>query len=184
MHDWLYTLRERFVPEFGDRWENYLAFSGFEHIGELVTLDSIMCPNIVADLTDADWDYNVHEDNRTEFFRDPEYLMGRQPLDRSRHQLLAILEHPDDSDIAPSGFTRCGFDIMDSHFGNSTLTNCGPIPEAFAPSSVNEFGLLSDYKTAISVRDKMRQLRPDEPHLGNCEVWSIARRLPCGTPGS
>jgi hypothetical protein len=106
--------------------------------------------------------------------------MGRQPFDRSRHQLLAVLELPNGSEGVPPGFTRCGFDIMDSYFGNSTLTNCGPIPEAFDASNVNEFGLLSHCETAIAVRDRMRRLQPDDPHLGNCQVWGIARMLPAG----
>lgn len=180
MREWLYTLRERFTPESAERWRDYLAFSGFEHIAELVTLDSIMCPDVITDLLDEDWNHNVHDDCRIELFRDPEYLMGRQPLDPSRHQLFAILEHSDGSKRVPPGFTRCGFDIMDSYFGNSTLTGCGQIPEAFDPSIVNQFGLLSDYGTAIEIRDRMRRLQPDDPHLGDCEVWFIARTLPGG----
>jgi len=180
MNDWLYTLRERFTPESAERWDGYLVFSGFKHIAELVTLDSIMCPEVITDLLDEDWNHNVHEDFRLQLFRDPKYLMGRQSLDRSRHQLLAVFELPNGSEGVPPGFTRCGFDIMDSYFGNSTLTNCGPIPEAFDPSNVNEFGLLSDCEMAIAVRDRMRRLQPDDPHFGNCQVWGIARMLPAG----
>jgi hypothetical protein len=175
MRDWLYTLRERFTPSAAEGWTDYLAFSGFRHINELVTLDSILCPDVVADLVDEDWNHNVNEDFRMTFFRDPNYLVRRQSLDSSRHQLLAVFELPDGSENVPSKFMRCGFDIMDSHLGNSTLTNCGPIPEAFDPSIVNEFGLLSNYETAIAVRNRMRQLQPEDPHLGQCEVWLIAR---------
>ncbi|MHB8974945.1 MAG: hypothetical protein ACYC3X_31620 [Pirellulaceae bacterium] len=177
MSEWLYTIRERCTPDTKEGWEGYLAFSGFTHITELVTLDSMMCPAIITDLVDEDWNHNVHEDCRITFFRDSEYLLNRQPLDPVRHQLLAIVERPDGTESVPVGFTPCGFDIMDSYFGNSTLTNCGPIPEVFAPSTVNTFGLLSDLATAMEVRDKMRRQRPVDPHLRDCEVWQIARRL-------
>lgn len=177
MSEWLYTIRERCTPETQEGWEGYLAFSGFTHITELVTLDSMMCPAIIIDLVDEDWNHNVHEDCRITFFRDTEYLLNRQPLDPLRHQLLAIVECPDGTECVPVGFTPCGFDIMDSDFGNSTLTNCGPVPEAFDASTVNTFGPLSDIETAIEVRDKMRRQQPDDPHLGDCEVWQIARRL-------
>jgi hypothetical protein len=180
MHDWIYTLRERFTPDSGERWKDYLAFSLFRNVTELVTLDSLLCPDLIENLLDDDWNHNIHEDFRTTLFRDPEYLLGRQPLNSSRHQLLAILERPDGSENVPFGFTRCGFDIMDSYVGNSTLTNCGPIPEAFDPSIVNDFGLLDDCTKAIEVRDRMRRLQPDDPHLGACEVWSVARALPRG----
>ncbi|WP_010586846.1 hypothetical protein [Schlesneria paludicola] len=174
-HEWLYTLRERFRPEVAPGWKDYLAFSGFRDIVEMVTLDLGVCPQVITNLRDEDWTYNVHADFRIMFFRDAEYLMTRQPIDSSRHQILAILESPNGSEVIPSGFKHCGYDIMDSYLGNSTLTNCGQIPEAFDPSIVTEFGLISDYATAIDVRDKMRQLEPDDPHLGACEVWAIAR---------
>ena len=94
MSEWLYTLRERFTPESPERWRSYLSFSGFAHIAELVTLDSMMCLDLVDDFRDDDWNYNVHEDFRTGLFRDPDYLMARQPLDQSRHQVLAVLGSP------------------------------------------------------------------------------------------
>lgn len=66
---------------------------------------------------------------------------------------------------------------MDSHVGNSTLRNCGQIPEAFDPSVVNEFGLISDFNLAAEIRDRLRRLEPDDPHLGGCEVWAVARAV-------
>jgi hypothetical protein len=177
MSEWLYTIRQRCTPETLEGWVGYLAFSGFTHITELVTLDCIMCPAVITELVDEDWNHNVHEDNRITFFRDAEYLLNRQPLDPLRHQLLAIVESPDGTESVPVGFTACGFDIMDSYVGNSTLTNCGPVPEAFDPSTVNTFGLLSDLATAMEVRDRMRRQQPNDPHLRDCDVWQIARRL-------
>lgn len=180
MDDWVYTIRGRFFPASSEYGREYLAVTGLSNFAELVTLDAHMCPDIVTDLHYEDWSHNVHEAYGIMFFRDPDYLMSRQPLDLSRHQLLAVFERPSGSESVPPGFTRCGFDIMDSSFCYSTLTNCGPIPEAFTPSMLNEFGLISDCKTALDVRDRMRQLKPDDYHLGNCEAWFIARILPSG----
>ncbi len=179
MGEWLYTVRERFTPSTSPQWRGYAAFSGFEHVKELVTLDSILCPEVVKELVDEDWNHNVLQDFRIFLFRDLEYLMARQRLDPMRHQILAILERPLITDEAPPGFHHCGFDVVDSHVEISTLTNCGPIPEAFDPSIVsivNELGLICDLATAFEIRDRMRRLQPDDPHLGACEVWSIARR--------
>jgi hypothetical protein len=175
---WLYTIRERFTAEIQPRFQSYQSFSGFTAITELVTLDSMMCPEVIDELVDEDWHHNVYEDFRTSLFRDLDYLLSRGPLDRSRHQIVAIRERPDGSESIPSGFERCGHDIMDSYFGNSTLTNCGPVPEAFNPTDVNTYGLIDDRNTAYAIRDKMRILQPDDPHLGACEVWLLARRLP------
>lgn len=178
MSEWLHTLRERFTADQPQRLDGYRTFSGFHHITELVTLDSIMCPDLIDELNTEDWEHNVHEDFRTELFRDAEYLLARQPLDGSKHQLIAALECPSTEFAIPSGFKICGFDIMDSYFGNSTLTNCGQIPEAFKPTEVNKFGLIDDRDRAFTIRDTMRKLQPDDPHLGDCEVWLLARFIP------
>lgn len=178
MNNWLFTLRERLTPDMRSRFEGYQSFSGFTLLTELITLDSMMCPDVVTELSTEDWDYNVQQDFRTQLFRDADYLLSRQPLDRSKHQLIAAYEQPADTEIIPTGFERCGYDIMDAYFGNSTLTNCGPIPEAFSPADVNEFGLIDNYEMAFSIRDRMRLLHPDDPHLGACDVWLLARRLP------
>ena len=180
MDDWAYTIRKRFTPASSKCWTDYLAFSGLRHVAELVTLDSHLCPGIITDLCEEDWNYNVHEAFRIMLFRDPKYLLGRQPLDSLRDHLLAVFEGPRGLEQPPSGFIQCGFDIMDASLCCSTLTNCGPITEAFVPSMLNEFGLISDCTMALDVRDRMRQLIPDDHHLGNCEVWFIARILPSG----
>ena len=177
MPEWLYTIRERLTANPQPRLDDYRAFSGFHHITELVTLDLMMCPDLVDELRIEDWEYNVQEDFRTELFRDSSYLLSRQRLDASKHQLIAVLECPPAKFVVPNGFTICGYDIMDSYFGNSTLTNCGPIPEAFKPTDVNDFGLIDDRDNAFAIRDKMRALQPDDDHLGACEVWLLARRL-------
>ncbi len=178
MREWLYTLRERFTVHPQQRFDDYRMFSGFHHITELVTLDSMMCPDLIDELRTEDWEHNVQKDCRTELFRDANYLLSRQPLDASKHQLIAALECPPPDFVIPNGFTICGFDIMDSYFGNSTLTNCGPIMDAFKPSEVNNFGLLDDRDRAFVIRDTMRALQPEDPHLGDCEVWLLARQIP------
>lgn len=177
MTSWLFTLRERLTSTATDRWNGYRQSSSFHDIDELVTLDSMMCPNLITQLRDEDWKHNVQEDFRTELFRDADYLLNRQPLDPRLHQLIAACENPDGSESVPVGFMFCGYDIMDSYLGNSTLTNCGPIPEAFSPDDVNRYGLVSDLGAALQIRDAMRKLQPDDPHLGKCDVWLLGQRI-------
>lgn len=69
---------------------------------------------------------------------------------------------------------------MDSYFSNSTLTNCGPIPEAFTPRDVNRYGLISNLPIALKIRDAMRILQPGDAHLGECDVWLVGRQIPNG----
>ncbi len=175
MSAWLYTIRQRFTPDLS-RWDSYIEFSGFKQIRELITLDSMMCPSIISELRDEDWNHNVHEDWKTELFYNSEYLITRDGFDSKTQQVLGIIQRPERSASTLPNLENCGFDIMDSYFGNSTLTNCGQVPEAFSPSAVNQYGLLENLDEAYRIRDRMRQLQPDDPHLGNCDVWQISRR--------
>ena len=143
-------------------------------------MDHMLCCNTVEEVLDEDWDHNVHEDFRLDLFRDAEYPLQRHEIEPGRYQLLAICEQPAKDTDVPDGFTVCGHDIMDSYVGNSTLTNCGRIPEAFTPGDVNRYGLIDHQDTAYAIRDKLRTLQPEDPHLGNCEVWLLARTLPDG----
>ncbi|TWT99831.1 hypothetical protein Pla108_07740 [Botrimarina colliarenosi] len=173
--DWLYTLRERFTSDDSKAWSRYLAFSRFDHLTELITLDSMMCPDLIESLSPDDWEQNVQEDYRTTLFYHGEYLENRQPIDPLHQQVLAVCERPNGTEKLPASYMLCGYDLMDECFDNSPLTNCGPMPEMFSPSIVNPYGLLPELTLANEIRDKMRRLQPNDPHLGSCEVWAIAR---------
>ena len=90
----MFAACQKFDPRCGDSWSRYIEWSGFRHIDELVSTDSMLCPSLIDTLIDADWEFNVHADNRVYFFHDYEYLKRRISYDASRHNLLAISEHP------------------------------------------------------------------------------------------
>ncbi len=72
------------------------------------------------------------------------------------YQTLAVYEKPVGNASILEGFAFCGYDIMDSHFSNSTLTNYGAIPEAFTSQNINNFGLGSKFGTAMKICEKIR----------------------------
>ncbi len=175
MPTWYFTALERFTPAKGQEWQTYLRFSGFTHIKELISRDTILCPELVTELIDEDWSYNVHADNRCFMFIDYEYLIRRVGYDSSRHNILAIHEEPEEFLQPPVGFEHVGYDILDEFENISVLTNCGPFPEIFQPAEVNGFGLLADITHAQSVAASIRQAHPDDPHCKACKVWQIAK---------
>ena len=136
MTDWLYTARERFTPANTDSWGEYVAWIGFVHIEELVTLDHMLCPEIIDELTDADWPHSVQADFRTTWFHDLDYLRQRCPWQIGRDQIIAMIEQPIAENPPPSGFTACGFDILDGYDSISVLTNCGRFPGIIDPGSI------------------------------------------------
>ncbi len=174
MTQWVFTARQRFTQS-QCGWHSYLKFSGFTHITEVVTLDSSLCPDLIAQPITADWSHNLQADGRITWFSNLAYLRQRITWHTGQTQILAILEQPTHIHPLPPAFKFCGFDILDDHDGNSVLTNCGPFPGIFSPSDVNTWGLLSDLDQANTIAAKIRTHFPDEPHCHNCRVWQIAR---------
>ena len=177
MTNWYFTARQRFISSQTQDWQSYIQFSGFTHIIEVVTLDSILCPDLIDDLTDEDWSHNLQADYRVTWFTDLAYLRQRIHWRPDQDQLLAILESPTHIHEVPSKFEFCGFDIVDEHDGNSVLTNCGQFPDIFSPSVVNSLGLLPNLEQANTIAAQIRAAFPDDPHCRNCRVWQIAREL-------
>lgn len=54
MHQWLYTLRLRLPLIDRSFLDGYRVFSGFAHVSEAVTLDSIICPDLIDELRAED----------------------------------------------------------------------------------------------------------------------------------
>ena len=175
MDSWIFTARQRFTPSQTQKWHSYIQFSGFTHVAEMVTLDSILCPDLIDALTDEDWSHNVQADYRITWFTNLDYLRQRIRWQTGQHQILAILEQPTHIYEIPPAFEFCGFDILDDHDGNSVLTNCGQFPGIFTPLDVNPFGLLLDLDQANTIAAQIRANFPDEPHCHDCRVWQIAR---------
>jgi hypothetical protein len=168
---------QRFGPWCGERWADYIQWSGFQHIRELVSTDHMLCPAVLDELIDADWDYNIHADFKTYFFHDVEYLKRRITFDPARHNILSLIERPSSPTVADHNFEFCGYDILDSFDSVSVLTNCGAFPDVFDASEVNQYGLLDDFSRSLEIAAQLRKAEPDDPHCGNCRVWSLCRYI-------
>ena len=87
---------------------------------------------------------------------------------------------PDIATQTVEGFEFCGFDLADSWV--SAILNCGSFTDgdyyskAFDYRELNEFGLISDYKSAIRISRKLREEYPEEEHV-YCDVYAIWRRI-------
>lgn len=178
--EWTFTARERFTPADGDRWTDYVAWIGFDHIEELVTLDHMLCGEVINELVEADWEHNVHADSRTTWFRDVDHIRQRVPWRKGRDQIVAMSDHLGPYLSPPPGFTWCGFDILDGFDSISVLTNCGRFPGIIDPREVNRWGLLPTLRQAESIAERIRKEFPEEPHCRACRVWQVARDAkPC-----
>jgi hypothetical protein len=176
MREPVYAARRRLGPQHGERWTAWVAWSGLVHVRELVSLDTILCPEAPERLVAEDWEHNVHADYQVMHFRSLAYL--RQRVGGTPDvNVLALLQNPAASEVAqirPAGFDFAGFEVLDVHGDVSALTNCGGFPEVFAGGELNMLGLLSDLSRADDVRRELRSAYPLEPHAA-CDVWALWR---------
>ncbi len=120
---------------------------------EIVSTDEMLCPHVVGDLQPDDWAHNVAEDHLLHFFRDVDHLVRRCGGIAGRN-LLCVFREPERHPDPPPGrhaFRSEGYDLAEQDGTTSALTNCGGFPRAFAPSALNERGLLPSLEQARAV---------------------------------
>ena len=167
---------EKFSPHSGQAWQEYIAWSGLNHLREVVSLDILLCAPVVDELTAEDWNYNVQENYLTDYFHDLDYLLRR--VDTFDHiNILAVLLNPE-SDArhlwADDRFEFLGYDLIERTTGVSALTNCGGFDQAFANDDLSPVGLLTAYDDACTVQNLLKMHYPDDPHA-DCDLWAIWR---------
>jgi hypothetical protein len=129
----LYIVTERFPSE-GNRqaWSDYLRWSGLK-LTELVSLDSMLCPSVLSEITEGDWDHIVNQDNMLKYFTELDYLVSRVGHLRGRN-LLGVYRNPGTHPMAPVAskfkFVFEGYDLVEVDGGPSALTNCRGFPAA------------------------------------------------------
>lgn len=172
----VFTAVERFDPACGERWDGFVTWSGLTHLREAVTLDGSLCPSAFRELTTEDWNHNVHEDYKTDLFRDLDHVV--KATAGRRVNVLALVEEPSAADVVAfvdPRFVFSGFDLVDSRGGISALLNCGGFDKAFVPADLSECGLVTDYAKARDVQDRLRTEHPEEHHA-RCALWAIWRK--------
>jgi hypothetical protein len=176
--DTWYVALEPFGPEAGGKWTSYLDWAKLRQLEELVSLDDILCPRIIQNLTSEDWEHNVQEDYLTECFTDLDYLRSRV-AGRPSVNMLAVLREPSLDDVrsfADDRFVFQGYDLVEKPGlgGISAISNCGGFNLAFGPADVSPVGLLDDYEFARGVQQRLLQHYPDEHHAW-CYLWAVWR---------
>lgn len=173
-----YTAVERFGPSCGERWRSYVEWSGLTHLREVASIDSMLCPSIVGELTDEDWEHNVHEHFLTSLFLDLDYLLAKAAGD-DRAEVLSLVRDPTEAEVDSFDDTRfefLRFDLVETPMGISALVNCGGFDRSFSPADLSACGLIADLARARAVQRSLLEEYPDEPHA-DCELWAIWRMV-------
>ncbi|MBI5094684.1 MAG: hypothetical protein HZB26_19890 [Candidatus Hydrogenedentes bacterium] len=167
-----------FGPDAGGRWGNYVKWSGLTQLTEVVSLDELLCPNVIDEISDEDWNHNVHEDFLSDFFWDLDYLLERVRA-ITDVQVLAALREPGldcAGELSDRRFVFEGYDLVDKRGGISVLTNCGGFPASFENSELSRVGLIDSYGCAFDIQCSLRTNYPDVSHT-DCCVWALWRMV-------
>jgi hypothetical protein len=163
----------------GACWVDFLAWSGLSQLTELVSLDSMLCPGILAEARDHYWPHIVNEDFMLCYFTNLDFMLAELPAtaDWSRINLLCVFRNPANEpqiDAAPFNSEFLGYDLCDIYGGPSALSNCGGFPLAFANRELSRHGLITDHRRALQVQRALKERYPEEAHAA-CHVWAIFR---------
>ncbi len=172
----LYIAKERFDPSDGEKWQGYIAWAKLPSLIEVVSLDSMLCPGLLEEIRDEDWEHIVNEDFRLDYYIHLNCLLDRvQPF--KRRNILGLYRNPsahiDESPFATES-KFMGYDLIDEQTQISALINCGGFPDVFQNNEINCYGLLDNFQRASEVRSDLSRKHPNEPHA-QCELYAIWR---------
>lgn len=169
-----YYYAQKEFPTNNSAWKEYIQWTGYKHLRSLVTLDCMLCPCVINDLTNEDYKHNVHEDMLYFFFKNRAYLKERLGSIPSR--ILAVVHCPSEECAMltpPLNSNFAGYDIMDADASISLLTNCGALPLAFEACHLSVNGLLSTLVLANNVKQALTQHYITNEHVPGCQIWAI-----------
>lgn len=109
--------------------------------------------------------------------------ISKEELEKARidvQQIMAVIIRPDivpNRMVEHAGFAFCGYDLVEHATGVSAITNCGADwGNAINYETLNEYGLISDYREAVTTQLDLAEQFPDENHA-YCEIVEMWRML-------
>jgi hypothetical protein len=174
MKPW-FTATEPFSPKDGERWTQYIAWSGLSQLEEVASLDEMLCPSLLPKVKGEYWPHIVNENFMLRFFVNFDFL-AREIESIEVKNVLCVFRDPSRQPEAPSfaEFDFLGYDLVDREGSTSALTNCGGFPDVFANSELSKTGLLTDFERAVEVQKTLRLAHPEEHHA-DCHLWAVFR---------
>ena len=143
----LFIATERFDPTDGEKWQKYFEWAKIPALKEVVDLDGCLCPNLLKEIQDEDWDHIVNADFQLRYFYHLDYLLSRVQSIRRRN-ILGLYRNPEThiTQAPAKDFAFIGYDLVDEQTHISALTNCGGFPDSFSNEELNQYGLISQFE--------------------------------------
>lgn len=169
-----YKIVERFCPEVGERWQNYLEWRGLPLTG-FESADRILRPDLFEPESHDDWHNCVNADFKLNLITNLAY--ARKILKRYESAVLIGVEIELEDGYAPQDGLS-GFDVIDGYCDVSLVTNWGNDEEDIVSEHVMPNGLIGDLTRALQIRNSLRKNFPEDSHAQNCTVWAIYKVAP------
>lgn len=164
-----YKVVEQFGPNKGACWTDYLKWRGL-NLTKFDSVDGILRKDLFNPESEADWANCVQENFKVSMITSLEYARKIQ-RQHDKAEIVGI-EFPVDSQYkAKTGLL--GFDVIDSNWDVSILTNWGTDEEGIFSNLVLKNGLLGDITQAFQIRDILRKKFPEDHHASECDVCAI-----------
>jgi hypothetical protein len=183
----LYTAKARFDKDYSEKdmnWYKYISWSGLTHLTELISLDGCsQSSNLVEPIyeNDDDWNYIYKTDHYlTNLFTSLDFVFKRIKI-REKFNLLTVVIEPeyDCKDICVEGFEFVGYELLETDFSYSALTNCGGFNKSFLPADLNDKGLIEDFAQAYKIKKSLLQNYPEVSHA-NTNLIAVWRHTTIG----
>lgn len=180
----LYTGREPFnqaFPKEGLTWEEFKVWNGFTQMKELLSLDQFLNAELSEFKEDANDSFSFHEHGkRTGLFTSFEYVLATVG-ERENYNLLAVVKNPTEScnDFVLDGFEFVGYDLLDTGYVYSALSNLGSVLSPVAARDLNEYGLIQSYSDVKVLQAKISDVY-NGLEQAETNVMAIWRHLSLG----
>lgn len=172
----LYTGREPFnqaFPKDGLTWEEFKVWNGFIQMKELLSLDQFLNAELNTLRENHDVSFSFQEMGKhTGLFTSLEYvkdIIG----DRENCNLLAVIKEPGEScnDLILDGFEFVGYDLLDTGYGYSALSNLGSVLSPVTAKDLNEYGLIQYFS---DVKELQSKINSDYDGLEQAKTYIMA----------
>lgn len=167
--------RQSFGENDGENWRRYVEWLGRRDFRRVITLDTMLNPNLVSIRDEGDWGFSVCENFLLDFFTDLEFVR-RRVAGLPNGQILGAMRRPTREAITTfrrPDFEFAGFDLLDEPLSASALLNCRHLMDDLPQYRRSaDSGLLADFAEAQEARELLQSKFPEEDHA-DCDVWAL-----------
>ncbi len=164
-----FKIVEQFGPKNGEAWLKYLSSRGLQ-LDCFDSVDGILRADTFVPATNEDWDNVLIAEDKPSLLNSYQHALkvyrGLSGVDLVGVDIDVQKEFKPEQGLL-------GYEVIDSYWDVSILTNWGSDEEGLLSHHIENNGLISSLNTALSVRDIIQSRFPEDSHACECSVWAV-----------